>query len=167
MRITRWAAHYFTNPNSWHPVPERARILSAKPAIQPLPPVPMAPQSIQKTRETRRKHLLQQCVSSLLFVSLVLTCLYIYVCPWSKFNERKSLPWLMYVIRARLWKLPKWTISSFWWKEINSRPTVTSTNQCCLKKSSPTGKAPLSLGNGLRQNYMIGIGRYRPSGLRD
>ena len=29
-----------------------------------------------------------------LFVSLILTCLYLYVCPWSKFNERKSLPWL-------------------------------------------------------------------------
>ena len=61
----------------------------------------------------------------LLFVSLILTCLYPYVWPWSKFNERKSLPRLAYVIRAKLWKLLKWTISSFWWKEINSRLTVT------------------------------------------
>ena len=29
MRTTHWAAYYFTNPNSWYPVPERARILSA------------------------------------------------------------------------------------------------------------------------------------------
>ena len=38
MRKTHWAAFYLTNPNSWYPVPERARILSAIPAIQPLPP---------------------------------------------------------------------------------------------------------------------------------
>ena len=31
---------------------------------------------------------------TLLFVSLILTCLYLYVCPWSNFNGRKSLPCL-------------------------------------------------------------------------
>ena len=61
----------------------------------------------------------------LVFVSLILTCLRLYVCPWSKFNERKSLPWLTYIIRARLWKPLKWTISLFWWREINLRLTVT------------------------------------------
>ena len=50
MRTTHWAAYYFTNPNSWYPLPERARILSAITAIEPLPPVPMASQSIQKMR---------------------------------------------------------------------------------------------------------------------
>ena len=43
-------------------------------------------------------------------------CLYLYVCPWSKFDERKSLPWLAYVIPARRCKLLIWMISSFWWK---------------------------------------------------
>ena len=62
----------------------------------------------------------------LLFVSLILTRLYLYVCPWSKCNERKSFPWLTCVIRAKLWKVLKWTISSFWWKEINSRLTLTT-----------------------------------------
>ena len=61
----------------------------------------------------------------LLFVSLILIYLYLYVCPWSKFNERRSLPWPACVIRARIWKLLKRRISSFWWKEINSRLTVT------------------------------------------
>ena len=51
MRTTHWAAYYLTNPNPWYPVPERARILSAIPAIQPLPPVLMASQSIQKMRD--------------------------------------------------------------------------------------------------------------------
>ena len=43
-------------------------------------------------------------------------CLYLYVCPWLNFDERKSLPWLAYVIPARRCKLLIWTISSFWWK---------------------------------------------------
>ena len=47
----------------------------------------------------------------LLFVSLMLTCLCYYVFPRPKFNGRKSLPWLANVIRAKLWKLLKWTIS--------------------------------------------------------
>ena len=55
---------------------------------------------------------------TLLFVSLILTCLYLYAYPWSK-----SLPWPMYVIREKLWKLLKWTVS-FGWKKINLRLTV-------------------------------------------
>ncbi|RMX36739.1 hypothetical protein pdam_00023184 [Pocillopora damicornis] len=51
MKTTYWAVYYLTNPHSWYPVPERARIMSAIPAIKPLPPVPMARQGIQKTRE--------------------------------------------------------------------------------------------------------------------
>ena len=58
----------------------------------------------------------------LVFVSLILTYLYPYVFLWSKFNERKSLPWLACVVRA---ELLKWTISSSWWKEINSCLTMT------------------------------------------
>ena len=43
---TRWAVYYFTNPNSWYPVLERAMILSAIPAIQPLLPLQVTVQSI-------------------------------------------------------------------------------------------------------------------------
>ena len=42
---------------------------------------------------------------------------------FSQVNGRKSLPWLIYVIREKLWKLLKWTIS-FGWKKINLRLTV-------------------------------------------
>ena len=38
-KTNRWAVYYFTNPNSWYPVLRRAMILSAIPAIQPLPPL--------------------------------------------------------------------------------------------------------------------------------
>ena len=34
MRTTHWVVYYFTNPNSWYPVLERARILLAIPEIQ-------------------------------------------------------------------------------------------------------------------------------------
>ena len=61
---THWAAYYSTNPKSWYAVPERARILSAIRAIQPLPSIPMAPQSVQKTRDWVQ-HLVLQCVSVL------------------------------------------------------------------------------------------------------
>ena len=37
-RTARWVVYYFSNPNSWYPVLGRAMILSAIPAIQPLPP---------------------------------------------------------------------------------------------------------------------------------
>ena len=47
-RTTRWAVYYFTNPNSWYPVLERAVILSAIRAIQPLPPLKVTVQSVQK-----------------------------------------------------------------------------------------------------------------------
>ena len=96
---------------------------------------------------------------TLLFVSLV-TCLYYYVLPRPKFNGRKSLPWLPYVICAKLWKLLKWTIS-MWAK--------TPTDQCWMRKSSPTEKALLRWGNGIKQKSMIGIGigRYKQSGLGD
>ena len=43
---TRWAVYYFTNPNSWYPLLERAMILSAIPAIQLLPPLQVTVQSI-------------------------------------------------------------------------------------------------------------------------
>lgn len=84
----------------------------------------------QKKKQTRQKKcLLQQknCVYSLameameamgllspflfmylltlLFVTLKLTCLYWYVYLWSKLKGRKSLPWQVYVIHAKLWKL--------------------------------------------------------------
>ena len=42
---------------------------------------------------------------TLLFVSLKLTCLYWYVYPWSKLKGRKLLPWQVYIIHAKLWKL--------------------------------------------------------------
>ena len=61
---THWAAYYSTNPKSWYAVPERARILSAIRAIQPLPSVPMAPRSVQKTRDWVQ-HLVLPCVSIL------------------------------------------------------------------------------------------------------
>ena len=48
---TRWAVYYFTNPNSQYPVLERAMILSATKAIQPLPPLQVTVQSIQKMRD--------------------------------------------------------------------------------------------------------------------
>ena len=51
IRTAHGAAYYFTNPNSWYLVPERARIPSAIPTIQPLPPVPMAQRSIRKMRD--------------------------------------------------------------------------------------------------------------------
>ena len=47
-RTTHWAVYYFTNPNSWYPVLERAVILSAIRAIQPLPPLKVTVQSVQK-----------------------------------------------------------------------------------------------------------------------
>ena len=72
--------------------------------------------TLQQQNCVRLIFLISVAMELLLFVSLKLTCLYIHVCPWSKFNKRKSLPWLAYVIRARLWKLLTWTISSFWWK---------------------------------------------------
>ena len=50
-RTTRRAVKYFTNPNSWYPVLGRAIILTAKPAIQPLPPLQVTVQSIQKMRD--------------------------------------------------------------------------------------------------------------------
>ena len=43
---TRWAVYYFTNPISWYPVLERAMILSAISAIQPLLPLQVTVQSI-------------------------------------------------------------------------------------------------------------------------
>ena len=104
------------------------------------------------------------------FISLIRTCLYLYVCPWSKFNERKSSSWLTYVIPARFWKLLTWTISSFWWKEITLRLTVTiDFNGSMLVKKTIThrkGPSNVSLWNGIRQNCTIGIGigRYKPSG---
>ena len=73
MRTNHWAA-YSKNPNPWHPVPER----------------------------TRFNNFVFYSLDEMLFVSLILTCLYQYDCPWSKSNERKSLPWLAYVIRAEL-----------------------------------------------------------------
>ena len=95
----------------------------------------------------------------LLFVSLV-TCLYYYVLPRPKFNGRKSLAWLAYVICAKLWKLLKWTI--WMWAK-------TPTDHCWMRKSSPTEKALLRWGNGIKQKSMIGIGigRYKQSGLGD
>ena len=72
--------------------------------------------TLQQQNCVRLIFLISVAMELLLFVSLKLTCLYIHGCPWSKFNKRKSLPWLAYVIRARLWKLLTWTISSFWWK---------------------------------------------------
>ena len=39
------------NPNSWYPVLGRAIILTAKPAIQPLPPLQVTVQSIHKMRD--------------------------------------------------------------------------------------------------------------------
>ena len=211
MRTTHWAAYYFTNPNSWYPVPERV--------VDPLGHTihfnhyHLCRWHTRAYRRlgTGRKHLLQQCVSSLsnrkqrwlwlrgaarkqqetrrrgrwnigvrflewwwwhstfgtrgwflprerfllrkkyslqqqncvqliffyllcygymglpwpfVFYALVeivirffdTDCLYLYVCPWSKFDERKSLPWLAYVIPARRCKLLIWMISSFWWK---------------------------------------------------
>ena len=47
-RTTHWAVYYFTNPNSWYPVLERAVILSAIRVIQPLPPLKVTVQSVQK-----------------------------------------------------------------------------------------------------------------------
>ena len=59
---------------------------------------------------------------TLLFVSLILTGLYQCSFPWSKLNKRKSWQWLVYLIRVKPWKLLKWTVASFWWK--NLRLTV-------------------------------------------
>ena len=50
-RTSHWAAHYFINPKSWYPVPERAMVLSAIPVMQPLPPVPMPQQCVQSMRD--------------------------------------------------------------------------------------------------------------------
>ena len=47
-RTARWVV---SNPNSWYPVLGRAMILSAIPAIQPLPPPQVTVQSIQKIRD--------------------------------------------------------------------------------------------------------------------
>ena len=61
MRTTHWRAYYLTNPNSWYSLPERARILSAIPAIQLLPPVSMAPQSMQKMRDWAETFVVTVC----------------------------------------------------------------------------------------------------------
>ena len=47
--------------------------------------------------------------------------------------------------------------------------TIDFKGSMLARKSSPTEKALPSLGNGLRQNCTIGIGigQYKPSGLRD
>ena len=50
-RTTHWAAHYFTSPKSWYPVPESPMVLSAMPVMQPLPPVPMPQQCVQSMRD--------------------------------------------------------------------------------------------------------------------
>ena len=47
-RTTCWAVYYFTNPNSWYPVLERAVILSAIRATLPLPPLQVTVHSIQE-----------------------------------------------------------------------------------------------------------------------
>ena len=47
-RTTRWAVYYFTTPNSWYPILERAVILSAIRATLPLPPLQVTVHSIQK-----------------------------------------------------------------------------------------------------------------------
>ncbi|CAH3152119.1 unnamed protein product [Pocillopora meandrina] len=47
---TRWAVYYLTNPISWYPVLERAMILSAISAIQPLLPLqPGEPVSLERS----------------------------------------------------------------------------------------------------------------------
>ncbi|CAH3147084.1 unnamed protein product [Pocillopora meandrina] len=53
-RTARWVVYYFSNPNSWYPVLGRAMILSAIPAIQPLPPLqrgiqPNKPVSLERS----------------------------------------------------------------------------------------------------------------------
>ena len=103
-----------------------------------------------------------------LFVSLILTCLNLYVCPWSELNGRKALPWLACDTRAKLLKLRKWTISSFWWKEINLRLTATvDFNGLTLVEQIITyWIGPLTL-NGLRQHLMIEISQYKPSEPRN
>ena len=103
-----------------------------------------------------------------LFVSLILTCLNLYVCPWSELNGRKALPWLACDTRAKLLKLRKLTISSFWWKEINLRLTVTvDFNRSTLVEQIITyWIGPLTL-NGLRQHLMIEISQYKPSEPRN
>ena len=65
MRTTHWVVYYFTNPNSWYPVLERARILLAIPEIQLLTHVCQWRHKAYGRWRTRCKHLSQQCVSSM------------------------------------------------------------------------------------------------------
>ena len=76
-----------------------------------------------------------------------------YVFPGSKLNGWKSLWWLAYVIRAKLWKLLEWTIS-LGWENINLRLTVT-------KDSNG------SMLDGIKQKSMTRISRLAGINRRD
>ena len=84
---------------------------------------------------------------TLLFVSLILTCLYQYAFPWSQLNRRKSWLWLAYVIRAKLRKLLRreramiLSAMSIIEKTYAWRWEKTSSNQYWLRKSSPIENA--------------------------
>ena len=52
----------------------------------------------------------------------------------------------------------RYSCKTFKTSKMNDIIILTSTDQCWLRKSTHTGKALLSLGNGLRKNCMIRIG---------
>ena len=99
---------------------------------------------------------------TLLFVSLILTCLYWSVFgTWLKLNGRKSLPWLAYLICA---------LKTSWMNDIvifvkREKLTSDGDHPSWFRINHPNEEALLRLGNGPRQNCMIGIGIgwYKPS----
>ena len=65
MRTTHWAAYYFTNPNSWYPVPERVGDPLGHTIHFNHYHLCRWHHRAYRRLGTGRKHLLQQCVSSL------------------------------------------------------------------------------------------------------
>ena len=65
---------------------------------------------------------------------------------WSKLKRKEIVTGLMYVIREKLWKLLKWTVS-FGWKKINLRLTVSKdfNGSMLVEKIITHRKGPLKL----------------------
>ena len=107
---------------------------------------------------------------TILFVSLILTCLYLYVYPRSKL-ERKEIVSVTGVSYS--WKTLKTSkMNGIVWRELNLRLAVSKdiNRSVLVEKIITHRKRPFQVEPmDEEQKFMIGtrIGRYKPSGLRD
>ena len=105
-----------------------------------------------------------------LFVSLILTCLYLYVYPRSKL-ERKEIVSVTGVSYS--WKTLKTSkMNGIVWRELNLRLAVSKdiNRSVLVEKIITHRRRPFQVERmDEEQKFMIGIriGRYKPSGLRD